>query len=834
MQRNALSQACWCVLLAALAAHGDQGSNALSTAEDKVGAIRDGNGGSHLPTLKPGAWVFMAYGNSSAGFRDGTLVAIQAIYNSKSVYPVVVLVDEHQDEQLFLRMGCEVRRIPVITPPTDSPCYEYAHKSNRGLESSWTKLNILVQLSDFRRIVYVEADQLMIKNADELMRFEDNATYASKPGAGRPCQQDYGSTSFVNTGVLSMSPQKYRGLTLAHTLDTLRDYAFSNKSIECRSGSQKFEIFFFEKQFKCLPAKFNCKRGFGDMCCGGEDARIIHWSGGVKPWNFDDEVFALQVKTTVPYLQECRHKNRQGCCNNPPVPPDGPTISNKVHKLSPEQQLVLQQWHKMRRDVLRRLDGMIVHEVKSAMPPASAEKPQQLLGHGVDALVAVKCDCTKDDFPPDKQKTFDLVAYKKVHRCTLSCEGNATHFVVKDRGEGAFIQERRFVVLLLWDLGLGNQLQPVVSSLALAFATTRVLLVCSQGHFTAMGGKSKPQKLHANPQNIFDFFESPDGLVRDFRGAMRQLGVSAEDLTSRSMLWSFSRPPNDMLCSDLSHVEAQFLFVHNNQNYVPFVYYNPWAYSFLQPFLGKEPYMNVAKHTLRLKKSLEESLLEHGRILGMSEQSCAHIRIIHGERFYGKSEHQTTTGLKAFSSCLRSVLSSEPNSSASSRPYPAYVAAPPQIRKAARLHLTSVGVNASFFSGSADSKSYSNTVLEMFLLSFCSKLIMTHSTISQHIAAVSAKLTANPWVVSGYPNASCTQMRTREPCCIMWHHARNFTCWSEVDTLVKNDLTDSRKGCWPYQAVTGLGSAVTSRAFKISLGDGAHFVLVAEPSLVPT
>ena len=112
----------------------------------------------------------------------------------------------------------------------------------------------------------------------------------------------------------------------------------------------------------------------------------------------------------------------------------------------------------------------------------------------------------------------------------------------------------------------------------------------------------------------------------------------------------------------------------------------------------------------------------------------------------------------------------------------------------------------------------------------CRHIVNEH----EHIAAVSAKLTANPWIVSGYPNASCTQMRTREPCCIMWHHARNFTCWSEVDTLVKNDLTDSRKGCWPYQAATGLGSAVTSRAFKISLGDGAHFVLVAEPSLVPT
>ena len=505
-----------------------------------------------------------------------------------TVYPVVVLVDEDQDEQLFLRMGCEVRRVPVITPPTDSPCYEFARESNRGLELSWTKLNILFQLSDFRRIVYVEADQLMIKNADELMRFEDNATYASKPGAGRPCQQDYGSTSFVNTGVLSMSPQKYRGLTLAHTLDTLRDYAFSNKSLECRSGSQKFEIFFFEKQFKCLPAKFNCKRGFGDLCCGGEDARIIHWSGGVKPWNFDDEVFALQVKTTVPYLQECRHKNKQGCCNNPPVPPDGPTISNKVHKLSPEQQLVLQQWHKMRRDVLRRLDGMIVHEVKSAMPPASAEKPQQLLGHGVDALVAVKCDCTKDDFPPDKQKTFDLVAYKKVHRCTLSCEGNATHFVVKDRGEGAFIQERRFVVLLLWDLGLGNQLQPVVSSLALAFATTRVLLVCSQGHFTAMG-KSKPQNC-MQTRRISSTFESPDGLVRDFRGAMRQLGVSAEDLTKEYALVVF-QPLNDMLCQIYPMWKRSF----SSSTIIKlcsFAYYNPWAYSFCSPSWERNPQMS--------------------------------------------------------------------------------------------------------------------------------------------------------------------------------------------------------------------------------------------------
>ena len=102
--------------------------------------------------------------------QPGYLVGVQALQKSlrnvASRYPLVVMVTENIDalsRQTLEAEGCLVREVQPVSPNSS---LEH-HYANARFSEVWTKLAVW-QLTEFERIVFLDADMLVIGNMDEL------------------------------------------------------------------------------------------------------------------------------------------------------------------------------------------------------------------------------------------------------------------------------------------------------------------------------------------------------------------------------------------------------------------------------------------------------------------------------------------------------------------------------------------------------------------------------------------------------------------------------------------------------------------------------------------
>ena len=128
----------------------------------------------------------------------------------------------------------------------------------------------------------------------------------------------------------------------------LEKFASFDKGLEgsskgpCFAGEQAFLNRYIGEttQIQCLDRKYNCRRGFQDKCCGGDDTRIIHWSGGIKPWTFDrSEVLATSMAAASakpwetcnpPGTKLDRQTNMYRCCQSQKAGRGQSTVSNNL------------------------------------------------------------------------------------------------------------------------------------------------------------------------------------------------------------------------------------------------------------------------------------------------------------------------------------------------------------------------------------------------------------------------------------------------------------------------------------------------------------------------
>jgi hypothetical protein len=136
--------------------------------------------------------------------------------------------------------------------------------------STFDKLNIW-ELVDFEKLIYLDADTIVLGALHELFRYEELA--AVKSGCG-----------LFNSGVMVIHP----GL---HTYQALRNCLLYEewRSAYTRGypfpyGDQPLLNYFFKDTFTELPVAFNttCQRRFRSR-----QTRVLHFNGPMKPWHVD-------------------------------------------------------------------------------------------------------------------------------------------------------------------------------------------------------------------------------------------------------------------------------------------------------------------------------------------------------------------------------------------------------------------------------------------------------------------------------------------------------------------------------------------------------------------
>jgi alpha-N-acetylglucosamine transferase len=191
------------------------------------------------------AWVTLL---TKPSYVAGVRTLRASLEKSGTTYPLVVLVTEGVDadsRRLLTAEGCRLIDAEPIGPPQDSP-NSYA---NARFAEVWTKLAAW-HLVEFERVVFLDADMLVLQNMDELFTLElapgtiaachacrcnpnriasypaswtpEICEYTHAPGADRGLREE-GVDNYLNGGLLVLSPDEAVFADMVATLATIDD-----------------------------------------------------------------------------------------------------------------------------------------------------------------------------------------------------------------------------------------------------------------------------------------------------------------------------------------------------------------------------------------------------------------------------------------------------------------------------------------------------------------------------------------------------------------------------------------------------------------------------------
>lgn len=109
------------------------------------------------------AWITLL---TQPGYAAGVMTLHKSLQKTHSAYPLVVMVTDNIDaatRQSLEQQGCLLRDVQAIGPESNLK-QSYA---NARFSEVWTKLAAW-KLTEFERVVFLDADMLVIRNMDEL------------------------------------------------------------------------------------------------------------------------------------------------------------------------------------------------------------------------------------------------------------------------------------------------------------------------------------------------------------------------------------------------------------------------------------------------------------------------------------------------------------------------------------------------------------------------------------------------------------------------------------------------------------------------------------------
>lgn len=199
-------------------------------------------------------------------------------------YPIYVMVSKNVSETTCNRLNtiCDgIIHVPSISSP-------YSDKTVSWDNSEYTKLN-LWNMCEFDKIVYIDADAMLLSTTDEL--FDLNTEFAAAPDVFPPDK--------FNAGVLVIKPNADIFHSMIEKISILPSYD---------GGDTGFLNAFFPNWYlgdynSRLPFGYNAQRtmywfthekrpGYWDSI---QNLKIIHYSSSPKPWESGIKLGELEL-----------------------------------------------------------------------------------------------------------------------------------------------------------------------------------------------------------------------------------------------------------------------------------------------------------------------------------------------------------------------------------------------------------------------------------------------------------------------------------------------------------------------------------------------------------
>lgn len=207
-------------------------------------------------------------------FVHGALVLADSLERTNTPHPLIAMVTHtvsKESRDLLSHIGVEIRQVD----PVPNPFSAFKPKLE---EAAWQQVYTKIQawsLTDFLRVVFLDADQVVLCNIDSLFT-------ETLPEGGFAAAPDVAPPIFFNSGMMLITPSSSRHADLLSKTRTLPSYD---------DGDQGYLNAYFEQNWHRLSYAYN----FMKSKTGNPDAfywilnnkwdtiKIVHMVG-VKPW----------------------------------------------------------------------------------------------------------------------------------------------------------------------------------------------------------------------------------------------------------------------------------------------------------------------------------------------------------------------------------------------------------------------------------------------------------------------------------------------------------------------------------------------------------------------
>lgn len=240
-------------------------------------------------------WVTML---TNDDYVDGVIVLAHSLLRADSRYRLLVLLTSRVSDDVRDRLArlenCQLTDVDAIAPPPGKTGYAFPH-----FAESWTKLAIW-KIERYRRLVWLDADMLVLRNMDELfdiqigarsiaataqclcnaLRFANFPAYFSAENC--PYHSRPGHLRLFNAGLLVITPSTSMYNELIYALRGL-------DLDQMHFAEQDLLNQYFADRWHVLDYSYNATKGISQAHPEMWDLSIIkniHYVGK-KPWNCD-------------------------------------------------------------------------------------------------------------------------------------------------------------------------------------------------------------------------------------------------------------------------------------------------------------------------------------------------------------------------------------------------------------------------------------------------------------------------------------------------------------------------------------------------------------------
>lgn len=219
---------------------------------------------------------------STENYLEGVFVLYNSLKKINTKYPFGVFVSKDIKESTIKIL--EQQGILIIRDREENIiCNRILEKNNKNIDFSYwnntlDKLKIF-NLIEFKKIVYLDSDMIVLKNIDEL--FEKKHMSAVVAGKSYPGNEEWKD---INSGLMVIEPKE----GLYEKMVALTPKVLEKKEvIGDQDIIQEFYSFLREKEELSLNESYNIFINYVDYyvrVLKYRDIKVIHYTGAKKPW----------------------------------------------------------------------------------------------------------------------------------------------------------------------------------------------------------------------------------------------------------------------------------------------------------------------------------------------------------------------------------------------------------------------------------------------------------------------------------------------------------------------------------------------------------------------